>query len=51
MTEQEALRELMNRYNEARARWIKEKGENFDEAEFHAWFSEQATGGRDERVF
>ena len=44
MTEQATIRELMTRYNEARAQWIEAKGENFNEAEFHAWFTKQVKG-------
>lgn len=44
MTEQATIRELINSYNEARAQWIKVKGKNFDETEFHAWFTMQVNG-------
>jgi hypothetical protein len=37
---------MMSRYNEARAKWIDAKGETFDEAEFHAWFTKQVVESR-----
>jgi len=33
--------EIAFRYNDARAQWIEAKDKNFNEAEFHAWFTEQ----------
>lgn len=41
MTAAETVREIMARYNEAKARAIANLGEKFDEAEFHAWFTQQ----------
>lgn len=41
MTTADTIREIMNRYNEARANWTEKKGEDFNEAEFHAWFTKQ----------
>jgi hypothetical protein len=43
MTTPEAIAELMNQYNTARAEWIAKLGDLFDEAEFHAWFTQQVT--------
>ena len=44
MNNVDTIREIMNRYNEARAMWIKKKGEDFNEDEFHAWFTTQVKG-------
>jgi hypothetical protein len=41
MQMRDAMREIMNRYNEARAIWIEKKGKDFNENEFHAWFTKQ----------
>jgi hypothetical protein len=44
MTTPEAIAELMNQYNAARAAWVAKLGDLFDEADFHAWFTRQVTG-------
>ena len=44
MTTPEAIAELMNKYNEARAMWIEKMGDKFNENEFHAWFTKQVKG-------
>jgi len=41
-----AIAELMARYNEARKKWLAHYGAAFNEAEFHAWFTDQATNPR-----
>jgi hypothetical protein len=38
------IKEMMDRYNEAKAMWISKLGSKFDEAAFHAWFTEQVIG-------
>jgi hypothetical protein len=37
----QVYQEIAFRYNDARAQWIEAKDKNFNEAEFHAWFTEQ----------
>lgn len=37
----EVIRELMEAYDKARAEWIDRLGTDFDEGEFHAWFTAQ----------
>jgi len=37
----EALKEIMAEYNKARSIWEREKGSEFNEEEFHAWFTAQ----------
>jgi hypothetical protein len=44
MTTPEAIAELMNQYNAARAAWVAKLCDLFDEADFHAWFTRQVTG-------
>jgi len=44
MNAADTIRELMTRYNEARAMWIEKLGAEFDEAKFHDWFTKQVTG-------
>lgn len=36
----DTIKEMMTRYNEAKEAWINFHGE-FNEADFHAWFTEQ----------
>jgi hypothetical protein len=40
----ETIKELMDRYNEAKAMWIATLGDKFNEAVFHAWFTKQVIG-------
>lgn len=44
MTNANTLSEIMARYNESRTAWIKKKGGNFNEDEFHEWFTKQVYG-------
>ena len=43
-TIREMIREIINRYNEARAMWIEKNGEDFKEDEFHEWLAKQVKG-------
>ena len=44
MTTARAFAELMQQYNTRRAQWEKELGDQFNEAEFNAWFTKQVKG-------
>lgn len=41
MTTQQAIAELMAKYNECRAKWVERDGDAFSEEDFHAWFTAQ----------
>lgn len=43
MTTPEAIAELMEQYNKARSEWVAKLGDQFDEGQFHAWFTKQVT--------
>lgn len=45
----EAIKELMDAYNAARTEWRAKLGDDFDEAAFHAWFTEQVM--REKRAY
>ena len=40
-TTPEAIKELMAAYIKAKAEWLARLGTEFDEGEFHAWFTAQ----------
>ena len=41
-----AFAELVSKYTAAREEWIAKLGADFDEAQFHAWFTLQVTSAR-----
>ena len=41
MTRKALLAELLEKYNTARDEWIVKRGDAFNEADFHAWFTDQ----------
>lgn len=43
MTTQQAIAELIAKYNEYRAKWVERDGDAFSEENFHTWFTAQAT--------